>query len=323
MTNNKKRGLMGNPRWMLAIVFAILAGCDKSSQVALGTLERDRVALTAMANEIIVALPVKQGQSVEKGAVLVQFDDAKQQAQLAQANAFLQQAQAKLNKLLNGARIEDIASSKAQVATAQANLKDAQQSYQRIQNLVKQSLSSQSLLDHNKANLDAAQGQFNQAQQQLNLLLNGARSEDIAIAQAQVAAQAAQVQSAMRSLADLTVKATRDGMVDSLPWNLGERVTQGSPVVVLLADAAPFARIYVPEPHRVHIKAGDSLAIHVDGIAETISGTVRWIASEAAFTPYYALNQQERSQLMYLAQVELPPQFAHLPSGVPVQVEMP
>lgn len=57
---------MGNPRWMLAIVFAILAGCDKSSQVALGTLERDRVALTAMANEIIVALPVKQGQSVEK-----------------------------------------------------------------------------------------------------------------------------------------------------------------------------------------------------------------------------------------------------------------
>jgi HlyD family secretion protein len=33
--------------------------------------------------------------------------------------------------------------------------------------------------------------------------------------------------------------ATRDGILDNLPWNLGERVTLGSPVAVVLAGLAP------------------------------------------------------------------------------------
>ncbi|MGS0725798.1 hypothetical protein ACVBKF_06385, partial [Shewanella sp. 0m-11] len=83
------------------------------------------------------------------------------------------------------------------------------------------------------------------------------------------------------------------------------------------------ARIYVPEPYRVKININDSLLVHVDGVDDPIEGRVRWIANEPAFTPYYALNQEERSRLMYLAEVQLPDSSALLPSGVPAQVEMP
>ena len=111
-------------------------------------------------------------------------------------------------------------------------------------------------------------------------------------------------------------------MLDSLPWNLGERVTVGSPLAIVLAGSSPYARIYVPERYRVKLSVGDALVVHVDGIDKAIQGRLRWIASEPAFTPYYALNQQERSRLMYLAEVQLPDSESHLPNGIPAQVEM-
>ena len=126
-----------------------------------------------------------------------------------------------------------------------------------------------------------------------------------------------------KKLADLTINATRDGILDNLPWNLGERVTTGSPLAIVLAGKAPFARIYVPEPYRVRLKVGDKLVVHVDGLEKSIVGSLRWISSEPAFTPFYALNQEERSRLMYLAEVQLPDSEAYLPNGVPTQVELP
>ena len=68
---------------------------------------------------------------------------------------------------------------------------------------------------------------------------------------------------------------------------------------------------------------GDELIVRVDGLDQPIKGNLRWIATDPAFTPYYALNQEERARLMYLAEVQLPDSQAHLPSGVPAQVELP
>jgi HlyD family secretion protein len=61
----------------------------------------------------------------------------------------------------------------------------------------------------------------------------------------------------------------------------------------------------------------------VDGVNDSISGLVTWISSEASFTPYYALTQNERSRLMYVAEVQLPAKYADLPAGLPVEVIMP
>ena len=97
----------------------------------------------------------------------------------------------------------------------------------------------------------------------------------------------------------------------------------GSPVAITLASNSPFARVYIPEPFRARIEEGDTLTVRIDGVAEKWQGSVRWIAKDATFTPYYALNAEERSRLMYLAEVQLPDAAADLPSGLPVQVELP
>ena len=73
----------------------------------------------------------------------------------------------------------------------------------------------------------------------------------------------------------------------------------------------------------IKISVGDQLNVHIDGLDKAISGKVRWISHEPAFTPYYALNQDERARLMYLAEIQLSNEHKDLASGVPVQVDLP
>ena len=61
--------------------------------------------------------------------------------------------------------------------------------------------------------------------------------------------------------------------------------------------------------------------IRIDGFAEPFEGRLRAISNEAAFTPYYALTQRDRSRLSYLAEVDVTsPGAAELPTGIPVEV---
>jgi HlyD family secretion protein len=120
------------------------------------------------------------------------------------------------------------------------------------------------------------------------------------------------------------MRAPRDGRVEALPYKLGERPPTGAPVVVMLADGLPYARIYVPEPLRARVTAGTAVNVSVDGIEGALRGIVRYVSAEAAYTPYYALTQKDRARLSFLAEVTLDdPRAASLPVGLPVQVTLP
>jgi HlyD family secretion protein len=311
-------------RYFIFLVFVLLTACDNSPQnIALGTLERNRIAHTATVNEVVVALPVLQGSLVKKGTLLVKLDDTLQQAQVSKAEAEVDQAEANLEKLRSGARVEEVAAARDKVAGEKAVLVESEANYKRSLNLIKRKGISEATLDKALASRDANRASLQSAQEQLHELTSGTREEDLRAAEAHLDAVNAVLVSEKKQLDDLSIIATRDGILDNLPWNLGERVTAGSPLAIVLAGKAPFARIYVPEPYRVKLKVGDKLIVHVDGLEKPIMGNLRWIATEPAFTPYYALNQEERSRLMYLAEVQLPDSEAYLPNGVPAQVELP
>jgi len=311
-------------RYFIYLIFILLTGCDSSPQnIALGTLERDRIAHTAIVNEVVVALPVPQGSLVKKGTVLVKLDDTLQQAQVRKAEAEVAQAKANLEKLRNGARVEEVAVAREKVTAARASLVESETNYARASKLMVSEALSKADRDRALALRDTGLANLRSAQEELLKLTNGTREEDLREAEAHLDEFNATLASEQRKLSDLTVVATRDGILDNLPWNLGERVTTGSPLAIVLAGKAPFARIYVPEPYRVKLRIGDKLVVHVDGLEEPLTGSLRWISSEPAFTPYYALNQEERSRLMFLAEVQLPDSQAHLPNGVPAQVELP
>lgn len=312
-----KRFLVGS------VLISLLTACtqDDSSQ-ALGTLERDRVTFTATANEIIRALPIKEGSQVKQGETLVQLDTTTQEAILARAVAEQAQAEAYLLKLTNGERPEDIAAAQARVKLAEAQLTEAQKNYTRKAELVEKRLISQSEQDTALAARDSARAELDSANEEFSKLTAGSRPEDIEQAKAELAASVADVTLQQQKLSELTITATRDGVLDNLPYNLGERVPVNGVVAVIQASRVPYARVYVPASHRVDFIPGKNVSVTVDGVDNPINGTVRWVASEPSFTPYYALTEDERSRLMYLAEVDLESSAQRLPSGIPAQIDL-
>ncbi|UYM14437.1 hypothetical protein [Endozoicomonas euniceicola] len=51
------------------------------------------------------------------------------------------------------------------------------------------------------------------------------------------------------------------------------------------------------------VSVGDKLAVHIDGADRIYTGTLRQVALDPAFPPHYALNEKERAQRVYLAEV--------------------
>lgn len=303
-------------------VAAVVAGCARDGRVpALGTIERHRFEIAAPAAEQIVAMPVTEGQVVRKGDLLAQLDGGALAASRDSLAAQASQLEHRLDELVHGARREELAQARAQLSAAEAQHVQATKEYERLAELVGRGLIAQSQVDQQRQLRDSSTAAVATAQAGLELLQEGTRSEQLEQARAALRAAQALLQQQDVLLARLRLVAPVDGVVEALPYRLGERPALGTPVVIVLAGGVPYARVYIPEPQRAVLHAGQNLQVHVDGIAQPFSGTLRFIAGEASFTPYFALTQRDRSRLAYLAEIDLPdPAARNLPAGVPVEV---
>jgi len=307
------------------VLLLVLAGCGRGNGDAplVGTLERDRIEIVAEEAEPILSLEVREGDRVTAGQVLLKQDTGVAAARFAQADAQVAQARHRLSELRKGARKETIAEARARLEAARSTAERDVRELARDEQLVKQQLISQSRLDQSRAAQSASAAAAKEAEAALAELLNGTRVEQVDQARASLAAAESSRHQLELTDARLVVRATRAGVVDALPYKSGERPPKGSPVVVLLADSPAFARVYVPEPERARVKPLTRALIYVDGIEGPLEGFVRWVASDAAFTPYFALTQRDRSRLAFLAEVEVTDARAReLPAGVPVEVRI-
>ncbi len=145
-----------------------------------GTIVPERsVNVSPKTSGVLKTLLVKEGDTVKTGQILAQMDDSNLQGQLTQNRGQLASAEANLQKLLNGNRVEDIAVAKAQVAEQKASL--------------------EKLLNGNRTqDIAAAQAQVTEQQATLQKLLNGNRSQDIAAAKAQLVEQQATLQKLLK-----------------------------------------------------------------------------------------------------------------------------
>ena len=307
----------------LILMLAAVAACggDDNPNVTVGQLASDRIELTAESNEPIVAIHVAEGDTVSAGQVLVEQDARRAMARLEEAEAVLAQRQARLDELVRGPRAELIAAARANVEGAEQELEFRQSELRRTQEVHARGLASPDALDRAQVALDTAQADLKRRLAQLEELLAGTRIEELAQAE-QAVKQAAARRDAVRIDVDRTaISAPVDGIADTRLFELGERPHPGQPIMVLLGGRQPYARIYVPERLRVDVRPGSAVELRIDGLDRPIAGTVRWIASDAAFTPYFALTERDRGRLTYEAKVDLGIEGERLPDGVPVEAE--
>jgi len=310
-------------RAAIATVALTVAACGDDASVLLGTLERDRVELVAEAQEPIVEVAVREGEAVAAQALLLRLDPAAASARLAQARSAALQAERRHDELAAGARREVVREARAMQDGAAARAAAEAKEFTRIEKLVADGMLPASALDRQRALADGAAAELAAARERLLELERGTRAEVVEQAAAALAAARAQVAELELSLERHAVRAPRAGVVDALPYELGERPPKGAPVAVLLADGRPYARVFIPEPRRVGVAAGTRATVRLDGSDRDWQAEVRYVSSEAAFTPYYALNERERGRLSFLAEVVLTePDAATLPAGMPVEVRL-
>ena len=158
------------------------------------------VNITAEVSGQIIRLPVKEGDRVQKGDLLVQINPDLYDAALNRAQA-----------AANSAR-SNLASAKAQYAQADAQFFAAQKSWERTQQLFKDRILSQ-------ADYDAAESSFRSAEATLTAAGETIRSAEFAISSAE-----ASVQEARDNLSRTTLTAPQSGTVTALVKESGESV---------------------------------------------------------------------------------------------------
>lgn len=307
----------------LFTLLLILSACQHDAEnVAMGTLERDRILLSSPSSETITHVWVLEGQTVQAGTPLIQLDDRKSRALLAQRQAELDKAQVALDELISGTRSEQVESAQAELLAAKAQRHLAKIDHQRNIELYSKNTIGKAEVDLSKSQLDAASANVSAQQAKVNELINGARQQDIQQAQKQVASAAAALAWQQTSLDELTIIAPQAGTIDSLPWHEGERVNTGTQLISLLSESRIYARVYLPAKAISKIIVGSAVEVAVDGVTSPLSGTVATIRSTPAFTPFYALNERDRDRLVYLTEIDIS-DARSLSTGIGLEVHIP
>ncbi len=309
---------------LTALVLCILlAGCsgDESVDRVVGELTSDRVELVADSNEPIVGILIAEGARVETGEVLVVQDPTRAAARLAEAEAGLMHARGRLDELLRGPRDEQIEAARANFDAAEQDRVFLAAEFERIREIAARDLASPEALDRARRDLETANATLELRRAELAERLAGTTVEELTQAEAVVAEASARVRSARIDVERLELRAPVAGVAGRRLFEVGERPAAGQPVMVLLAGEQPHARVYVPERLRVRVTPGRKAALYIDGRDEPVSGTVRWVSSEAAFTPYQALTERDRGRLSYEAKIDIDGLAERLPDGVPLEAE--
>ncbi|TNF87464.1 MAG: HlyD family efflux transporter periplasmic adaptor subunit [Gammaproteobacteria bacterium] len=306
-----------------SLLMLLLGGCDRDDlDYAVGTIERYRIDVVADSGEPVIELNVLEGDRVHPGMPLLAQDPGKLKIALDQAHSEEAVAFARLREAEAGPRAQEIDKARAQLASSRAVLATAENELERQRSLIARNYASESRVNLLQGEVDTATARVEEITAQLAELLEGTRSEQIDQARAAYAATQARVADLSFDMQRTIVRSPVSGVVESLPFRLGERPARGQTVITLLSDERTFARVHIPQPLRTGIGLGDTALIRVDGHEQEYSGRVRWISSEAAFTPYYALTQHDRSRLAYLAEIDLI-DAVDLPVGVPAEVRFP
>jgi len=208
-----------------------------------------KVVITPEVSGEIVYLPVKEGQRVRKGDLLLKIKQDQYLAQRDRAVANLQSA-------------------KASLAIQKIQLQKIESDYNRIQELFKKGLSSEAELEAIKAQYETARAQ-------------------VLAAESTVQQMEAAVKEANENLAKTVITSPMDGIVSQLNVKLGERVlgtgfTQGSNLMTIADLSKMVAVVDVDENDVVLISIGDTAKVKVDAFpGKVFKGVVYEIGNTA------------------------------------------
>ncbi|HOQ87565.1 MAG TPA: efflux RND transporter periplasmic adaptor subunit [Phycisphaerae bacterium] len=282
-------------------------------------------------------------------AALAEVEAGSRPEEIAEAEAFVAQAKARVAELEAGSRPQEVAAAKAAVARATADTDYRKTELARMEQLHKSGAATNQELDTSRTAYVVADARLREAQEQLKLVEEGPRAEQIeqakaALAQAQqrlalvkkgprqeVVDQArARLQQAEQALAIAQTRLTYttltspvSGLVLSENVEAGEYVAAGTPIVTVADLNNIWLRAYINETDLGRVKVGQAVRVTTDTYpGKVYEGRISFIASEAEFTPKNVQTPKERVKLVYRVKITVANPNMELKPGMPADAEI-
>jgi HlyD family secretion protein len=284
----------------------------------------------------------------------VELQRASLEAELELRKADVEQTEARLRELLAGSRQQEIQAAQAVLEEARAQYEQAQADWERGQRLYKNDDISRAQYDQFKNRFDSSSAAAKRAEENLKLVQEGPRVEDIDAGRAQLAhAKAslkmteagrlelkrkeqelntrqaeldrarAQVSILDSQLDDTTVISPIDGVVLVKSAEPGEVLAAGTTFATLGDMDNPWLRAYINETDLGRIKLGAKVRVNTDSFpGKAYWGKVSFIASEAEFTPKQIQTTEERVKLVYRIKIDVANPGHELKANMPADAEI-
>jgi HlyD family secretion protein len=217
-----------------------------------------RVSVGAVITGRVTRIPVREGQSVQRGDVLVELDSDDERAAVAQARGAVAQAEAKLRQL----RELGLPAAEQALVQAQANYTQARQQYERSIELKMKGFVSQAALDDAQRNLNVAESQLRAAQLQVES--NRPAGSDFALAQTALAQARAALGLAQARLDQTVIRAPVNGTLIARSVEPGNVVQSGKELMALAPVGETQVVVQIDEKNLAQLKLGQRALASAD-----------------------------------------------------------
>lgn len=212
----------------------------------------------------------EEGDQVKKGDTLVIIYSPEVQAKMDQAQAARAMAEAVNEKAKNGARQEQIVGAYELWQKAKAGEEIYRKSYERVSRLYERGVVTEQKKDEVEAQYHAAVATVKAAKSQYDMAVAGAREEDKAAAEAQVARVDGIIQEVELARAERYLTSPVDGEVAECFPKTGELVGQGSPVMSIVDLKDAWFSFAVREDMLRDIKIGSRMQVRVPALGDDL-----------------------------------------------------
>ena len=269
---------------LLAVCLVLFVGFDLASNSSnysvQGNLKSEEVDLNTKIAGNVQEILVAEGDTVKKGDILVVISSENIEAKKLQAEGALAAATATYDKATNGARSQEVIQAKA-----------AADLYAKTYNRVK-ALYAEGAVSENE--YDQVYTQYLAAQETYSMALEGARSEDVAAAEALVQQAAGAVAEVNSYLEDCKMKASMDGIVSGVNVSAGELVSTGVPLVSISNRENYWVEVNVEETQLDKVQIGKEVKVTFAAYPEEkFVGTVTSVAEKPSFATKRATNNND------------------------------
>jgi len=295
---------------------------DESLLYLYGNVDIREVQLAFRQPGRVAQMMFDEGDAVVAGTRMATLDAQPYQEAFATAEASVRVAQAELAKMRRGLRPQEIIQAQEALNQAQAVARRAERDYVRLSRLLPSKASSQQDVDNARAARDQAIAGVKAAKAALSQAREGFRKEDIAAAEAQLAAAMATRDQAATALADTELFAPSDGTVITRIREPGSMVVSQSAVYNLSLDKPVYVRAYIGETALGRIAPGTPVQVRSDSSKKIYHGQIGFISPRAEFTPKTVETTDLRTDLVYRLRIVVSDADAALRQGMPITIEV-